>query len=457
MEPKKDTLKEKGVSLRTTFILMLIFSLIVTAALLVTTYRTIRSYQALSKATDDYIEMQEAASSLLSASDYLTEEAQCYTVIGDRKHLENYFEEAEVTRSRERAIEIMEKQLPDSPALANLKEGLQDSINLMDREYYAMLLVLQAQGDTDIPEAMRDVTLSAEDTALSAEEKRILGQKMMHDEEYYRQKNMIREDLKDCIDDLQSGTHGTQTETNKEMKSNLILITVLIILQSITLIVLLWITTRLGINPVLRAVEHIKKDQKLPIMGANEFRYLASTYNKMYAAYKKSIDNLSYQASHDELTGVYNHAGYDLIRQSLDLESTAVLLCDADKFKHINDTYGHEMGDKVLKKIAAALKNNFRADDYICRIGGDEFLVFMVHIGDNVETMIKHKVKQINEDLADESDGVPSISLSVGVSLYNGHADSQVMFNEADTALYYVKEHGRCDCHFYTPDLTVFQ
>lgn len=455
MDQNQNGKKKKGVSLRITFILMLIFSLAVTAALLVTTYRTIRSFHKLSDATDNYIEMQDAASSLLTASDYLTEEAQCYTVIGTREHLDNYFREAEVTRSREQAIETMEKKMPGSEALEELKSALQDSITLMDREYYAMLLVLSAQGDTDIPDAIKNIRLSEADAALSAPEKMNLAQIMMHDDEYYRQKDLIRTDLRDCVNELKSGTHGTQFEMEQEMQTSLVWITVLIILQSITLILLLWLTTSLGINPVLRAVEHIKRDQKLPIMGANEFRYLASTYNKMYAAYKRSIDNLSFQASHDELTGVYNHAGYDLIKQSLDLESTAFLLFDADRFKQINDTYGHQVGDKVLQKIADALKNNFRADDYICRIGGDEFLVFMVHIGDNVHTMIEHKVSQINEDLKDPADGLPPISVSVGVSLYSKNADSQLMFNEADTALYFVKENGRSGCHFYTADLSL--
>ena len=78
--------KEEGLSLRLTFMLMLIVSLGVTTILLFTNYRTIKTFRALSDAMDTYIDMQEAADSLLKASDYLTEQAQCYTVIGDRSH-----------------------------------------------------------------------------------------------------------------------------------------------------------------------------------------------------------------------------------------------------------------------------------------------------------------------------------------------------------------------------------
>jgi diguanylate cyclase (GGDEF)-like protein len=213
------------------------------------------------------------------------------------------------------------------------------------------------------------------------------------------------------------------------------------------------VTTSLGINPLLQAVEHIKRDQELPITGAHEFRYLAGTYNNMYTAYKKSINNLSFKASHDELTGVYNRAGYELIKKSVDLNSTAFLLIDADRFKNVNDLYGHEAGDRMLQKIASTLEQNFRVDDYVCRIGGDQFIVLMVHVQPSVQRLIENKVKQINLDLAEVQDGLPPISVSVGVSLCGQTDNQQDRFNEADVALYYLKEHGRNGCCFYKPGM----
>jgi diguanylate cyclase (GGDEF)-like protein len=173
----------------------------------------------------------------------------------------------------------------------------------------------------------------------------------------------------------------------------------------------------------------------------------------MYNAYKKSIENLSFKASHDELTGVYNRAGYDLIKSSLDTESTAMLLFDADQFKNINDRFGHELGDRVLKKIADALKRNFRSDDYICRIGGDEFVVFMVHTTGTSKQLITRKVVSINKALADGKDDLPPITLSAGVSYRTAGKDPEEMFRQADIALYYVKDHGRDGCCFYSDAL----
>ena len=450
-------IKEDGLSLRQTFMVMLVVSLAITAALLITSYRTIKSFRSLSGAMDIYIDTQEAADRLLKASDYLTEQAQCYTVIGDRRHLENYFHETEIDRRRDKAIELMQERLPESAALTALKEAMQESIALMDREYYAMRLVLSAEEDSDIPTALQDVTLTETDLALLPERKMERARVMMHDSGYYDQKELIRRHLDECVNELKNGTHDTQQKMEGRMRTDLVWMTVLIVVQSISLILMLWVTTSLGINPLLQAVEHIKHDQKLPITGAHEFRYLAGTYNNMYTVYKRSINNLSFKASHDELTGVYNRAGYDLIKKSVDLSTTAFLLVDADHFKSINDTQGHEIGDKVLQKIAATLRQNFRSDDYVCRIGGDEFMVLMVHVNEGVRHLIENKVGQINTDLASTSDGLPPLSVSVGVSLCSDSNDPQERFHEADIALYYVKDHGRGDCCFYEPGMRASQ
>lgn len=445
--------REQGVSLRKTFLVMLFTSLTLTALLLFTAFQTIKTFHELSEATDVYIELQEAADSLMKASDYLTDEAQCYTVLGKREHLDNYFAEAETTRRREKAIEVMEDRLPDSDALQALKSAMNESVSLMNREYYAMMLMLMAQGDDAVPEAMKETTLSENDLALPPEEKKQLAREMMHDEGYYDQKNMIRANLTECIEELKTGTRGIQSSMDLNMQHLLALMAVLIVIQSLAIVILLWATTSLGINPLLQAVEHIKRDQKLPITGAHEFRYLAGTYNKMYNVYKKSIDSLSYKASHDELTGVYNRSGYDLIRQSVDLKTTAFLLFDADRFKRVNDNYGHETGDKVLQKIARTLTAYFRTDDYICRIGGDEFMVLMVHISNDVRHLIENKVIQINTELSRTEDGLPPVSVSAGVALCRDTTNPQELFHDADVALYYVKDHGRNGCCFYEPEL----
>lgn len=445
--------KEKGLSLKKVSIAMLIVSVGIALMLLVAAIKTFNSFQLMKQMTNNYIALQETTAELMAASDYLTEEVQCYTVIGDRKHLDNYFEEAEVARRRESAIRKMEEKLPDTAALNKLKDAMSESLSLMNREYYAMRLILEAKEEKEYPAVLGTVKLSDADRSLSAGEKTELARRMVHDESYYEQKTRIRTSMTECVTELKNGVYGDQQNMEIATRNKLIVVAGLILLQIVAMFAMLWLTNHLGVNPVLKAVDNIRKDQTIPISGASEFRYLAGTYNKMYNAYKKSIESLSYKASHDELTGVYNRAGYDLIKTSLDLSSTAMLLFDVDQFKRINDQYGHETGDEVLKQIASVLNTNFRSDDYICRIGGDEFVVFMVHVNAEKKQLIENKVKHINQELSGRKNGLPDVTLSAGVSLCPVSNDPKDTFRQADIALYYVKDHGRNGCCFYRKEL----
>ncbi|MGX8705393.1 MAG: GGDEF domain-containing protein, partial [bacterium] len=193
-----------------------------------------------------------------------------------------------------------------------------------------------------------------------------------------------------------------------------------------------------------------KADSPIPEVGANEFRYLAQAYNKMYMVYKTSIDRLNFKASHDELTGVYNRAGYDLLLSSIDMDTTYMLLIDVDNFKAINDNYGHEVGDRALIRLAGVLRSSFRADDHICRIGGDEFVVFMVHSTEMQHKLIESKIERINSELEKSEDGLPPISISVGIVHGSQAADATALFEESDEAMYEAKRHGKHGYTFYT-------
>lgn len=172
-EPRES--KGKGLSLKAASFMMLTASVVIAIMLLIASTRTFRSFRRMEKVTNNYIELQEATAELMSASDYLKEEVQCYTVIGERQQMDNYFTEAETVRRREHAIAIMEEELPDSAALLKLKKSMSESLSLMDREYYAMRLMMEAKGETDYPAAISGMMLSDADRRLNAQEKKELA------------------------------------------------------------------------------------------------------------------------------------------------------------------------------------------------------------------------------------------------------------------------------------------
>ena len=445
----------RNVSIRRIIIALALVTMVISIMLLTATYYTDAGYTRLSENMESYIQWQRDANDLQNGSDYLTEQVRCFVVTGNRQYLDNYFEEAQITQRRDRAVNNVRVLMGETAAYESLVSAMGESVDLMNREYYAMRLVLEASGDQDIPEAIRAVELTEEDRALSPEEKNAKARLLMHDSDYYAQKSRIRADMQECVDTLTENTHQVRQNMENRMGRCLTWMIILIVVQSVCVFKFLLLTNRLGVRPLLNAVNHIRRDEQLPVTGAQEFRYLADTYNKMYHTYKKNIESLSFKASHDGLTGVYNRAGYELIRESVDLATTALLILDVNFFKEINDTSGHETGDEALKKVGRVLTDNFRSVDYICRIGGDEFTVFMVNLKDKPEELIRRKVEQINEALADTSDGSPAVSMSVGIAVGDGEADSQELFRRADTALYYVKENGRNGCCFYEKGMKI--
>ena len=441
--------EKDGISLRTVHLCLIIGAIIISSLMLFLTFHLFTSFRNLTETSEQQIELRKAARELMDASDYLTEKVQRFSVLGDKRFLDEYFEEAFVANHREEAISTMARGTGTQDALEKLKAAMASSIELMDREYYAMRLVIEAQGYTDYPEVLQSVTLSADDKALSPDEQKLRAAEMVHDDEYYEQKNRIRQNMRASLDELEQMAYETDASALESLRDELLLVRLVIILQTIGILVMVWLTARLGIHPVLNAVERIKEDSPIPEVGANEFRYLARAYNKMYEVYKSSLAHLNFKASHDELTGAYNRSGYDLLLSSIDLSSTYMLLFDVDNFKTINDTYGHEVGDKVLAKIVQVLKKNFRSDDYICRIGGDEFVVFMVHSSEVQRNQVATKIKAINRELNEPEDGLPPVTISVGITHGTDATDSVDLFEKTDAAMYQAKQNGKRTYKFH--------
>ncbi len=160
------------------------------------------------------------------------------------------------------------------------------------------------------------------------------------------------------------------------------------------------------------------------------------------------------QADHDPLTGVLNRRGFDDILKSLekDKRDFALIITDVDHFKSVNDTYGHEVGDVILKRVSKFLTEGFCSRDYVCRIGGDEFAVIMLDVTGNLGYKIMDKISRINEQLAAHEENIPAVSLSAGAAFMDRKDPGESLFKDADLALYHVKKQGRNGCHIYSAE-----
>lgn len=171
---------------------------------------------------------------------------------------------------------------------------------------------------------------------------------------------------------------------------------------------------------------------------------------------------IRHQAYHDVLTGLPNRVLLkDRIAQALahahrNQQQLAMLFLDLDRFKIINDTHGHQVGDMLLQEVSSRLSSSLRGMDTIARLGGDEFMVLLPEV-DQVESAAKvaQKILLGFEPVFDIDGHKFHVTTSIGISLFpHDGQDAQTLMKNADVALYRAKEKGRNNYQLYTPAMT---
>ncbi len=163
--------QRKGISHRIVHFWLLIITVILSGTVIFTTLRMTSTFLRITSASRQNSELQKAAHELMNASDYLTEQVQRFTIGGDIVFMDQYFTEAFESNRREEALAKMDVNEKTQAAFEQLKDAMGHSVSLMDQEYYAMKLVVDAKGYTDYPGILDTVSISEEDKALSSEAK----------------------------------------------------------------------------------------------------------------------------------------------------------------------------------------------------------------------------------------------------------------------------------------------
>ena len=169
-----------------------------------------------------------------------------------------------------------------------------------------------------------------------------------------------------------------------------------------------------------------------------------------------------YQAHHDNMTGLPNRILFtqrldeSILRTRRGDHGFALFFIDIDKFKDINDSLGHEIGDKVLKVIAKRLRNIIRKEDTLARLSGDEFTIIMDTLKERDDAaMLAGKILKMLEEPMSIDGHILYVTASIGISLYPEHAsNAEYLLKYADTAMYNAKEEGRSTYRFYTSQMT---
>ena len=391
-------------------------------AMLVTTFLAVVGYNSLRRTSEAFFECRDGAEQIQDASDYLTEHVRYYVGSGMRQYLDDYFAEAKVTQRRETGLAALKKHFADTELYNDLQRAVDASYELMEVEYRAMRLRLETLDGEDLadyPEEVRDAQLDPAYLAMTREEQMDQSRKLVYDEPYEEMKAEITGQVDKCLAGLEDHLQQRQERQARQLRT-LVFVEQVLIVHVVAAVALLVVLTSMKVfHPLIRAERLIRNEKQLPEDGGSyEYRFFAGTYNRMLEASRESREQLAFKASHDYLTGIFNRSGLDRYLDRAAEGRNALVLVDLDGFKRVNDTYGHDAGDRILQRLSEKLSAAFRSGDRICRIGGDEFAVIMWNAGVESKEMIREKIASINAEMRLSTGEIPAASISVGMTIH---------------------------------------
>ena len=189
---------------------------------------------------------------------------------------------------------------------------------------------------------------------------------------------------------------------------------------------------------------------------------ITSCFSLTVSASQQLAKELAIQATVDSLTNIYNRRAFDefaakgVLRAQREKTSISLIMMDIDLFKQVNDTYGHQVGDKVLQEFSLRLKNSLRQYDILARYGGEEFTLLLPDTNTMTAMLIAEKLRYtIAQPVFCLNDGTElKVTASFGVATNKGEKiDWQQLISFADQALYHAKEHGRNCVKLHTADV----
>jgi diguanylate cyclase len=204
------------------------------------------------------------------------------------------------------------------------------------------------------------------------------------------------------------------------------------------------------------ALEEFRSSRQAPVSLSDELKQLVSRVQSIESESKKTkaaLEEQRHKATHDALTGLPNREAYnerafhELERFKRYGRPLSMAVCDIDYFKKINDTYGHQAGDKVLKLIAKLISTRLRNVDFAARFGGEEFVILMPETEPNQAQSVLEKIRKVIGKTPFRFKESPvQITISFGIVGFTENDSVESAFERADKALYKAKEEGRNRC-----------
>ena len=440
-----------GINIQFLDIFFIVITAIVFCFILVISNTVNARFHAVENAIEKFITCEQSSELIKESSNYLTDQARLFVVTQNEKYAQAYLDEINITQRQQKALEKMETVCSDKDlALQRLKIALEQGKSLISMELYAIRLAYKVKESNEIPEQISEIQIRSIDENIPNSKLHDVAVTNLYGEGYLIYKTRINENCRLTIAAIEDQIRDDLHLNASELGSNIHRLRILFLVLLIVNVILFISFSFLVILPLERFKTSIENDEKLNVIGSLECKHLAESYNEIYELKAQNEKSLLKKAEYDALTGILNRRAFDQIcaTSAEKQQPIALLLIDMDNFKFINDNYGHTGGDTALQELSRILTETFRTDDYVARIGGDEFAAILPNCAFSAANIIKQKILSVNEKLVNIKDNIKPVSVSVGVA-FSEKGFSEELFKNADRALYIVKEKGKRGCEIY--------
>lgn len=401
-------------------------------------FRLNAKYESVQNTLNKFILCEKSSQIIKDTTNYLTEQAQLFIMTHEAEYAEAYITEKYVTRKREAAIEkLLESTTPEDTNYIKLQIAMNQSDSLSAIELYGMRLAYEAAGIKDIPPVLKQIEIKNSDIRKKIDEKQDVAESKIYGSGYLLYKKRVNSNCAGIINDIENNIQRklkNDSEQTKNLLNFFSILQIVIICFSAAFFIAL---ITLILIPMRKLTMSLRKKETMPLTGAEELRFLAMTYNEVN--------------EFDVLTGSLSRRAFNELcnKYSKQKMNLCLILVDIDNFKKINDTYGHSKGDVVLMTVSRYLGESFRENDYVSRIGGDEFAILCPQSQDDDGEIFENKINHINRQLSQNPETSGIVSLSAGIAL-SRTGYSKELFANSDKALYTAKAKGKGCGHIFS-------
>ena len=351
--------KRQGIRLNHLNIVMICIGLVLATLMIVSMYSTTDNVKQIVSFTNNYLVSQQTGGMLRDFAGRLSEQATAFVQSGEIGPAKAYEAQLKVINEQ---LELHSAETAISAAAATeFDTALEAFRGRLQTERIAMRMAAESMPAPmfeALPDFLKETELSEEDKA--ARKGKAIG--LLTSESY----TGLEETIRDAVDkshrfSSQEGQMqaGKTFDKVQHIMGNQ---TVLVILFLAVSVLALLLNRFLIISPIQKSVENLDKREPIPEKGSYEMRHLARVYNDVLKENEEKTQKLTYTASHDALTGVYNRTEFDrYYRQIEKQQNVGIIVADVDHFKQYNDEFGHDIGDRVLRRSAKRSMRSIRS------------------------------------------------------------------------------------------------